>query len=170
MTNFVSHFHKEDIICVFNSYVSGIADCYGLYTGGNGNPYECSEVIHSCRTTFGMYHNEILESVAAEIIRYMNYYGVKPLGGVDEYKLIYFMGMRLAAFLENDGNELAAKVIRYSAVLMLDDRLKTFTEDRGRPELKERMLMLIKDGKVTERLGKDGLYLIYKCASNMLKP
>lgn len=169
MTNYVSHFHKDDIVCVFKSYIDGIADCYSLYTQGNGGVEECEDVMRSSRETFGMNYSEILDAVAAEILRYMNYYGVKPLGGVDEYKLIYFMGMRLAAFLERDGSELAAKVIRYSAVLMLDDRLKTFTDNRGRPELKERALMLIKDGKLTERLGKDGLYLVYKCSSNMLK-
>ena len=39
----------------------------------------------------------------------------------------------------------------------------------GRPVLLERLTTIIRDRKVEEKLGADGIYLIYKCATNMLK-
>lgn len=169
MSNFVSHYHKENILKTFDAYASGLADCYYRYAGKNANTDDCEKTIESFFETCRIYHMEIMESVAAEIVRYMNYYGVEARDGVDEFKLVYFMGARLSAFLERDGNVSTSKVVKFSTVLMLDDRLKEYTDSRGRPELKERLITLIRDGKLEEKLGTDGLYLIYKCSANMLK-
>lgn len=110
-----------------------------------------------------------MASICSETHRYMNYYCVEARNGVDEFKIIYFVGDRIAAFLERDGHTLAGKVIQYSMVSMLDLRLKDFTDNRGRPELKERVVKLIRDGRVAKDLGSHGLYLLYKCAANILK-
>lgn len=169
MSNFVTHYHKENILKTFQAYSSGLADCYYRYHGASAKVPECEQIIGSFFETCRVHNVAIMDAVASEIVRYMNYYGVQPRDGVDEFKLIYFMGMRLAAFLEREGNVTASKVIKYSAVLMLDDRLKEYTDNRGRPELKERLTQLIRDGKLEEKLGTDGLYLIYKCSANMLK-
>jgi len=170
MHNFVYHFHKSDIKKVFTAFSTGLPEYYSLYVGKDSATVDgCDSVISSFFETVKVNDLQIVEAIAGNIYRYMNAYGVKPRDGVDEYKLVYFTGMTLSLFLERDRHILPSKIIKYATVYILDDRLKTFTSGRGRPELKDRLIKLIKDGDLESALGTDGMYLIYKVASNLLK-
>lgn len=166
--SFVKFFHGEDIEKTLLAYHRGLPRAYGLFAGKDGTNDSCGEFIDSFLQTVGVHSNEIMLSIVGEIHRYLNSYVVKPRDSIDEFKLIYFTGMRLAAFLEKDGYSHAAKIILSSMILMLDEAIKPNTNGRGRPELKERLIMKIKDNKLKEDLGPLGVYMIYKCSSNML--
>lgn len=139
-----------------------------MFADKNASTSEAEEVLLSFINTAEAYSNQIVLAIAAEMQRYVNYYSVNAARGPDEFKLVYFTGSRLAGFLERDGYTLCCKVVQHSMVLMLDDCLKKYVGERGRPELKERMIKLITDGKVEECLGSHGLYLIYKCSANLM--
>ena len=154
---------------IFEAYSRSLPYYYESFTGNNAKDDEFEESISGAwDAVTEKYSTDIIEATSADIIRYLNYYGVKPRD-VDEFKLIYFMGCAFARFLEREGFILAAKVVQHGMVIMLDLGLRRYNGNVGRPELKERLTRIIRDQKVQEKLGADGIYLIYKCSANMLK-
>lgn len=164
----VHHFNKAEIIDVYRAYSRGLVSYYRLFEGNNATPADAFQVADNFFTTSSRNSDKIILAVSGEIQRYISYYNVKPNHLVDEFKLIYFTGMRLRAFLDRDGYAREGQIVLYGMVLMLDERLKKFTNGEGRPDLKERLIKIIREHQVEVRLGQDGIYMIYKCASKML--
>lgn len=177
------HYDLESIAQVFTSFVGGFVDYALELRFGKGYPTEKLPVSEKEFSQIYGYENsldnffkmirlhksEIMDQVAEDIAEYMNFFVIETDKQVDEFKLIYFMGFKMAEILEGMGLTTEAKIILYASVIQLDVRLQAVTNGIGRPELKRRLREVIRKGEVQKRLGTNGIYLIYKCAYRMLQ-
>lgn len=172
MSNYIYHFNKENMRKILRGFIAALGDSYSDYVGGEDNidEMEAAKLIdHIERVCSSRDSERILLAVTSDIIKYLEFYEIRPKPEIDEFKLIYFIGAKLAFFLEESEYYKAAKLVWYATVCLLDTRLKDVTNGDGRPKLKCRLKKVITDNKLNERMGKDGIYLVYKCSFNMLK-
>jgi hypothetical protein len=168
MTDFVNQFHRPSMVAIFQSFTNGLAKAYLLYEKESATDEDFKKILAAVASVTLRHSDDIMKVTGADIMRYMSYYEVETREGVDEYKIAYFMGRTYAKFLEKEGHPAAAAVIRFSSVLMLNHLLKKYLPN-GRPELVERLTRVIRERQVEERLGADGIYLLFRCASRMLR-
>lgn len=165
----ILHFHKQRILEIIGVYIEDFPASYVIKLGDNATNEQLESMSTDLHIVLKNNSDNIMLGIGGEIHRYIDYYSVDADKGPDQYKLVYFSGMALARFLEREGHTLCAKVILRSMIEMLDYCLKDLTSGRGRPELKERLNRLIDNGMNDECLGKHGIYVAYKCASNILE-
>lgn len=112
---------------------------------------------------------KIIHGAYDSILEYINFYDVK-MTEVDEFKYLYFIGREIAKLLNGKGKPEIAKVVLYGAVLHLEQCYNDATgQANGRKKLRDRLKTVIEQDKVDLHLGKYGMYLLYKCGSNMIK-
>lgn len=144
--------------------LSGFHDAYSLYAP-NGTEEEAQRLFADIESVVQRSYLKIIEAATGHIVRYLNYYSVEPRGNVDEFKAIYFVGRAISDFLEKEGLSDCVKVNWFAVVWALDYRYWSHT-GHWRKNLTQRLHKLIREAKVAEHLGSNGMYLIYKCASN----
>lgn len=176
----MSNYDLEAIASVYRSFVSGFIDYALEYRYGEKYPLEVTaaefvqdygyeNVLDNFLKIMELYNKTIMNEAAEYIGDYMTFFEVETDKNVDEFKLIYFIGLRIAELLEKHGMTLEAKIILFAVVIQLNERLKKVTNNDGRPELKVRLKNAIRKQEVKKRLGDNGIYLIYKCAYRMLQ-
>lgn len=119
--------------------------------------------------------NETIVLLACgNIADYLQEYNINPINGVDEFKLIYFVGESIVQAVQRNGYnnsivQLCKKVTRYSMIQMLDFLLTDCRTEKGRRSLLERVKAKIDNDEFLEHFGRYGVYLIYKTCSNTSK-
>ncbi len=114
----------------------------------------------------------IYRGAAREMGQYIHDYKVHVQEYADEFKLVYYLGRAIERHLIRQGHIDAAKVHMFSLLEMLVFRLRT--KGIFKKELTTSIASLIREGheKLNEELGRNGLYLVFKCVSTtvILKP
>jgi hypothetical protein len=144
--------------------LGGFHDAYSLFAP-NPTEEEAKRLFNDIESVVENSYQKIIEAATGHIVRYLNYYAVEPRGNVDEFKAIYFVGRAISDFLEREGLSDCMKINWFAVVWALDFRHYAHT-GHYRPNLTLRLHKLIREAKVNEHLGSNGMYLIYKCASN----
>jgi hypothetical protein len=103
----------------------------------------------------------IFDTAAADISKYLYTYNVYTEETVDEYKIIYFLGMAIERALPPFKALKGAHLI--SMIGLLDYRLKVLGIDK--PRMRAALVTLIRGGELEKELGPTGCYLLYKCIS-----
>lgn len=109
--------------------------------------------------------DNILTAISSEINYYLNYYRIQAKGSIDEFKTVYFTGVVVSRFLDRDGLTELRKYNDYAMIYLLDWRAHR-TIGKQRKVLTNAMRKIASENAIEEKLGKHGLYLIYKCMCN----
>ena len=116
------------------------------------------------------YYENVIENYTEEIItnsinftsQYMTQFKIQAIDTIDEYKLVYFLGIGISTVLDKFEFHTTAKINLFSMVCMLDYRLETL--DAFRPKMSGAIQDQIRRGKFYDKFGNSGCYLLYKCA------
>lgn len=177
MPNFVIQFHLKDVIAALDAYLVHFEKYCRMYNNedgclddSDGNLEKIAVSVNTLNNMFDDKHDKIFNAISGDIIRYLRLYNVNASGGVDQFKLIYFTGMALARFVAREGDVYAQRVLQFATAVQLDQCMHREVDGvGGRKSLLLRMRGLIENGELEERLGLDGLYMIYKVGANLLR-
>jgi|CXWL01.1.fsa_nt_gi hypothetical protein len=107
----------------------------------------------------------IAEKMQSELAYYLNFYKVTPADDIyDEFKNFYFLGMAIAAELENLGAKDLEKLQLKAILQLLNVRLKSVGAYRH--QLSRRLSNAIDNGAIKNDFGRFGWYILYKCLFN----
>ena len=164
----IEHYFKED----FKSALSTIIQAFPLgvkkltvETGKTYEQYDAAQTFHYKFIETNMHR--IYLATSSRVAKYLNDYGIETRR-VDEYKVIYFMGMAIAHMMEAENSGLAfIQMHLLGTFSILDARLHEI--GCFRPSLTKNITKLIVSNELQSETGKTGLYLTYKCLSNFSK-
>jgi hypothetical protein len=111
-------------------------------------------------------NSKLYLATSSRINAYINYYSIDPKY-IDELKIIFFLGVTVADFLEQEGKQEIMHIHMSIMISMLDYRL--YTKNIERKTLTDNLLKTIKNNQVKENFGKYGIYLTYRCLFNSAK-
>lgn len=111
------------------------------------------------------WQDEILIAISHDISYYLNYYGIRPQGGIDQFKAIYFTGRVISRFLDRDGLSDLRKINDFVTIALLDYNF-FLQVGRRRPVMTVALRKIAEQNAITDKLGDHGMYLIYKSMCN----
>jgi len=110
---------------------------------------------------------EIITAISREISYYINYYGISPQGSIDEFKAVYFTGRVVSRFLDRDGLSDIREINDYVTIALLDYKLEK-DASHSRPIMTKALRKIASENEFEKKLGRHGMYLIYKSNCNIV--
>lgn len=113
----------------------------------------------------------IYYSACVEIYRYCEFFCVFPKNqSVDEYKLIYFLGIAFIKELQKEEKSYVEEInLLWNTIFYKLTKALEFESNVWRKDLIDRLSKAVKQNKIDSYLGEYGVYLLYKCQSNYFK-
>ena len=164
----IEHFFKEDfkrgLSTLSHAFPFGVRKLT-METGKTYKEYSAAQLFYTAFIDSEM--ERIYRATSSRVTKYLNDYDIE-VQRVDEYKVIYFMGMAIAHMMEAENSGLAfIQMHLLGTFSILDARLHEI--GCFRPSLTKNITKLIVSNELQSETGKTGLYLTYKCLSNFSK-
>ena len=131
---------------------------------GIDNKRRYSELLRYYEDTITRHAEDIIRNAVKFTSQYMMQFKIRAVDTIDEYKLVYFLGLSISTALEEYELYTTSKINLFSMVCMLDHRLQTL--NAFRPKMSEAILDQIRRGKFSDKFGNTGCYLLYKCTGS----